>query len=324
MATLRKLPSGCWQAIVRRKGVPAVSKTFRTKLNAERWARSVELQIDQGSFIDRSEAENTSISDLIDRYLAEVTIHKKGRLQEERRLKYLKFQFGTFSAAGLQSKQVAAHRDRRLKEGRAGQTVIHELNLLSSIFETAVREWGLALANNPVKLIKRPAKAKGRDRRITPAELDGLLQALKATKEMPWIVQLAVETGMRRSELLALEWRNVDVVNRVALLLDTKNGERRFVPLSNKAVDVLSQVSRNSNTVFSTSASAVSHSFARACERVGLGDFRFHDLRHEAVSRLFEKGLNPVEAAAVSGHKSLAMLKRYTHLKAADLALKLD
>ena len=165
---------------------------------------------------------------------------------------------------------------------------------------------------------------RGRDRRLLSGELQKLMEALEETHEIKIVVQLALETGMRRAELLSIEWRNIDLENRFLILPDTKNGESRAVPLSTKALNLIQAVARTSTgSVFVSKPNSVTQGFVRACKRAGLEDLRFHDLRHEATSRFFELGLNTMEVSAITGHKTLSMLKRYTHLKAKDLALKL-
>jgi integrase len=159
-----------------------------------------------------------------------------------------------------------------------------------------------------------------------------LLNACSARK--PWLaplVRLALATAMRQGELIGLEWKNVDLERKVAKLLDTKNGEARNVPLSTEAVKALEDMSPASDGVvplrsgpmFAADSDQVVYEFRQACKKAGIVGLRFHDLRHEATSRLFEKGLNPMEAASVTGHKTLQMLKRYTNLRAEDLAKKL-
>ncbi|TXI95439.1 MAG: site-specific integrase, partial [Burkholderiaceae bacterium] len=164
-------------------------------------------------------------------------------------------------------------------------------------------------------------------RRLRADEETRLLTAIDSKTNNPWlkpIVIFAIETGMRRSEILSLEWANVDPTRRVARLLDTKNGEGRSVPLSARAVQVLEVLPRSiDGQVFPVSAESVKLAFVRAVKRAGISDLHFHDLRHEAVSRLFEKGLNVMEVASISGHKTLQMLKRYTHLNVSDLLVKI-
>jgi len=323
MATFRKLASGTWQARVRRKGESTLTTTFPTKALAEQWARSIENQIDRGIYVDRTEAESTTIGELIDRYLIEVTPSKKGRRQETDFFRGLKKRLGHKIVASIQSKHVATYRNERLAQGKAGATVLRELSCLSHLFTVAIKDWGYPLSANPVQLIRKPSAGRGRSRRVEGGELDELLTALDETQEVKFIVLLAIETSMRRSELLSMEWANVDMVNRFVVLPDTKNGDSRAVPLSSKALQILEAIPRNHAHVFSSKPDSVSQAFHRACIRANLHNLRFHDLRHEATSRLFEKGLNTMEVSSITGHKTLSMLKRYTHLKAADLALRL-
>ena len=154
-----------------------------------------------------------------------------------------------------------------------------------------------------------------------------LLEACQQARN-PWllpIVQLALETAMRQGELIRLRWEHIDLNRRTAHLPDTKNGESRTVPLSTTAVRVLRALPRSLHgQVFpGVTTEAIKRAYIRAVRRAGIEDLRFHDLRHEATTRLFEKGLNIMEVASITGHKDLRMLRRYTHLKAEDLAIKL-
>jgi len=176
--------------------------------------------------------------------------------------------------------------------------------------------------DNPVSKVKRPKLPEGRERRLLPGEEQKLLAALGKTTRP--LAILAIETAMRRGELLSLIWENVDLERSVALLPDTKNGTSRLVPLSTRAIETLKSLrDKNSGQVFGISKHHASKSFREACQKANIKNLRFHDLRHEATSRFFEKGLNPMEVSSITGHKTLQMLKRYTHLKAEDLAKKL-
>lgn len=329
MATIRQFPNGNWQAIVRRRGSKPVSKTFKTKVEAARWGRLIESEIDRGVFVDRVEAERTTIAALIDRYLAEVTPTKKSARQETQRLLFLKRHFGSYSAAALRNNHVSEYRDRRLAEGLAGATVVKELNSLAHLFNTAMKDWGMPLLVNPVKQVGRPKVARGRDRRLTGDELTRLIEACKASRSrmLACIVVVAIETGMRLGELLALDWRHIDRATRVATLPDTKNGEARRVPLSPKALSALDALPRHIGTsrVFWkwTRSDSVENAWRRVVAKAGIQDLHFHDLRHEATSRLFERGLALPEVAAITGHKTWQMLRRYTHLDPAALVAKL-
>jgi integrase len=240
MANIRQTPNGNWQAQVRRRGIKPLVSTFKTKIEANRWARLVESELDRGVFLERSEGERTTMGELIDRYLLEVTPRKKSARREVLRLNELKRHFGRFSTSA---------------------------------------------------------------------------------------VRFAIETGIRMGEVLSLTWRNVDLAQRISTLLDTKTRDGRQVPLSTAAIAAISSLPRHfsDERVFCTwqRADSLENAWRRAVKLAGLEDLRFHDLRHEAVSRLFELGLNPMEVASISGHKTLQMLKRYTHLRAADLVRKL-
>jgi integrase len=332
MATLRKLDSGKWQCIVRRKGHAPVFKTFNTRSDGDKWARHLEGEMDRGAFISRTTADSTTLGELIDRYIDEVSPLKRSCKNDVQRLRYLRNHFGKLSASAVRSSHIAQWRDKRLSEGKAGSTVVKEINSLSHVIDVAIKDWNIGLPSNPVKMVRKPKQARGRDRRINADEL----AALQASK-IGEIVTLAVETGMRLGELLSLEWRLIDVEQRTATLPLTKNGEKRIVPLSPTALQTLAKMDRNGERVFSQwkQADSFENAWKRTLTKLRndheaehgqsnfLEDIRFHDLRHEAASRLFEKGLNMMEVASVTGHKTLAMLKRYTHLRASDIALKL-
>jgi len=174
--------------------------------------------------------------------------------------------------------------------------------------------------------VRRPPQGRPRNRRLQGDEEQQLLAVCRRARN-PWLVHfvtLAIETGMRRGELLALQWPNVDFERRIAFLPVTKNGDSRGVPLSSRAVSTLRGLpGSSSGRVFGElTPDALKHCFRRAVRRAGIGGLRLHDLRHEATSRFFEKGLNVMEVASVTGHKTLQMLKRYTHLSAADPAMR--
>ncbi|MEC5159868.1 MULTISPECIES: site-specific integrase [unclassified Janthinobacterium] len=187
-------------------------------------------------------------------------------------------------------------------------------------------DWGIALPGGlPTAQVRKPAKPRGRDRRVTTAEIVKILDATESS-ELRTIVTLAVETGMRRNELASLIWEEIDLKKQIAHLPKTKTDVPRTVPLSKAAIKALKSFGTKKNgRVFALQAESMSQAFERACatHRADIAGLRFHDLRHEATSRLFEKGLNVMEVAAITGHKTLDMLKRYTHLRAEDLAKKL-
>jgi len=324
MASITKRGDKQWQAKIRRKGSPGISKTFETKARAERWARQVESEIDEGSFIPRGEAEDTTLAEALQRYQKEITPHKKGAIQESNRIDlWIKHPLSTKFLPNIRGSDMAAYRDSRVSDGKAPSTINNELNIISHLYNIAKKEWGMECLLNPIDNIRKVKPRPGRNRRLVGDEEERLL--LHAKSPLKEIIIIAIETGMREGEILSLSWENIALEARTAWLPDTKPGESRLVPLSTR-VKTLFQNSSNdvSGAIFpNLTGSAVSHQFLALTRELEIDDLKFHDLRHEAVSRFFELGLDTMEVSAISGHKTLTMLKRYTHLKAEDLAKKL-
>jgi len=312
---------------IRRASLPPQTRTFDNRMHAQQWARSVESDLDKGIVVDRRTAQRLSLAEVLERYRREVTPTKRGSADENLRLKAMAQRpFARIRMSALTSSQLAAYRDERLKVV-SGATVNREFSVLSHAIDTARREWDVYLPTNPCTLVRRPPQGRPRDRRLQGDEEKRLLAACRGARNR-WLVHfvaLAIETGMRRSELLGLLWDNVDLERRTALLPLTKNGDSRGVPLSSRAVDVLRALppSTNGRVFGELTREALKQSFNRAARRAGITGLRVHDLRHEATSRFFEKGLNVMEVASVTGHKTLQMLKRYTHLSVTDLATRL-
>ena len=326
MATFRKRGPYQWQAQVRKKGQPLQTKTFETRALAEQWARAIEVEIDKGVFVSRAEAESTTLKELLERYLAEVTPLKKSAASETNRARALiRLPLARRYVAGIRGVDIARYRDERLRKVTPS-TVKRDLVLLGHVFEVARKEWGIHV-HNPVRDIKLPADGRPRDRRLQAGEETRLIAACRKARNpsLLLIVKLALETAMRQGELTSLRWEHIDLNRRTAHLPDTKNGESRTVPLSTTAVQVLRTLPRSLHGQVSpgVTTEAIKRAYIRAVRRAGIEDLRFHDLRHEATTRLFEKGLNIMEVASITGHKDLRMLRRYTHLKAEDLARKL-
>ncbi len=326
MASIR-LHGDRWQARVRRKGHPEESRSFATRIDAERWARAIESEIDRGSYTSATESQRLTLRELIDRYVDEVLPSMKGAEADGIRLRALQRRpICSFSLSALTPARVAKYRDDRLNEVSAG-TVIRELAYLSSIINHARREWGVNV-DNPVAKVRKPSTPKGRDRTLTKDEEERLLDALRpVNRRSPWmppLVVLAIETGMRRSELLALRWADVDLSRRTATLHISKNGDGRIVPLSSRAVAVLQSLPKSiSGAVIPMHYFSVAAAFSRAVAHSGIDHLRFHDLRHTAITRMADKLPNVIELSAVTGHKSLKMLQRYYHPQAEELARKL-
>jgi integrase len=353
MATIVKTSSGTWKAVIRKAGWPTTIKTFRLKKDAEDWARRTEDEMVRGVFIQRAASERTTFDAAMKRYLAEVTPTKRPTTQnnERKRAAPLAEYFGKYSLAAITPDLVAEYRDKRLagedrkdEQGnpipRAANTVRLELALLGHLFTVAVKEWGLGLAYNPVLNVRRPAPGPGRNRRLDANEEAKLLAAVDrhSNQMLGWIVRIAIETGMRSSEIVTLRRNQVDLSRRVVRLVETKNTLPRTVPLTAEATALFQQALAHPVRPIDTDliffgepgkdGQRRPYNFNKVWldikRSVGCADFRFHDLRHEAVSRFVEAGLSDQEVAAISGHKSMQMLKRYTHLRAEDLVAKLD
>jgi len=313
-----------WQARVRRNGQPSMTKTFLIKQDAEKWARSIEIEIDRGTYINNDFAQKTLFKEILQKYLNDVAPQMRSADNQSIRVKKLmKHPIAEVNMAHLSPKHIADYRDERLKVIKPN-TVIRELAILSSVINHARREWGLNIIN-PVTMIKKPSSTPGRNRMLNEEELGRLFIQLE--KISPWykpLVEFALETAMRRGELMSLLWVNVDFKKSVAFLPLTKNGDSRYVPLSMKAIGILKLLPRGiDGRVFPLNKGTVSVLFLRATRRAKIEDIHFHDLRHIALTRMSSKISNVLELAAISGHRELKMLQRYTHIKAEDLVQKL-
>ncbi|RWA26778.1 integrase [Pseudomonas veronii] len=358
MATIVKTPSATWKAVVRMQGWPTASKTFRTKRDAEDWARGTEDEMTRGLYIRRTLSEKMTLEAALSRYLLEVTPSKADSTQksDKTKSKPLIRLLGKYSLAALTPDIIAGYRDRRLNEPVATKlkknslvvprnvgdnTVRLELALLSHLFTIAIQEWRIGLPQNPVSNVRKPSPGPGRDRRLLPEEEISLLRAVSAHSNpmLAWIFRIALETGMRSSEIVSLRRHRVDLKKRVARLGNTKNGSARTVPLSLIATNVFAQALDNpvrpsdSDLIFfgepgkdgKRKPYVFSKTWIEMKKKLGIADFRFHDLRHEAVSRFVETGeFSDQQVAAISGHKSMQMLRRYTHLRAEELVALID
>lgn len=323
MASIRKRGDK-WQARIQLKGFDPVGKSFMVKADAEAWAKITEAEMIRGVFIKRTEAERTTLFEVLDRYRQEVSSTKRGARNEGYRLEQFKrAEFARLSLAAITGAMVAKWRDARLKEVSSG-TVLRDLQLLGHVFTMAIREWGLALPCNPVEHIRKPAPSKARDRVLADGQRARLLYECGQCAN-PWIkpvVSFALETGARRGEILSLEWVDVDLERSIACV-DGKTGPR-VIPLSPACVALLKGLPRAiSGAVFPVSVETLKQAYERAVKRAGIEDWTFHDLRHDALTRLAKRGLSVLELRAISGHSTANMLQRYVNIDPAELARKL-
>lgn len=318
-----------WLARISVKGYPKQNRTFDTQDEAVAWAAEVEAAMRNNTFSAQSLERDALLKDLIGRFCSMESFKRKSDNGSERyRLAAIARRWiGNYSVYNLTPTVIAQYRDERMQDvGPA--TVARELANIQGIINHACREWGLNI-DNPVSKVKKPKLPPGRDRILSDAELTILFHELRPdghgarSSYMLPLALVALETAMRRGELLKLTWDNVDLEARTAYLPITKNGKPRTVPLSTKAVEVLSQLPRSDKRVFGITSSAVDAGWQRATKRANVHDFHFHDLRHMATSRLSKKLPNVIELSRVTGHSNVQMLSRYYHISPEELARKI-
>lgn len=340
MAAFDQRESGYWQARIRRKGWPTQSRTFRTKGEAEAWARSIEADMDKGAFASAAIAERTTFKQIAIRFEAEFAPHHYRGVGWKYKLARLVDRLGAYSIASLTQDRVGWYRDQRLQDPDprykdpkdaptvSGATVKTELDLLSKVLDVASKEFRIPLPyGNPVAMIRKPAGNPSRERRLISEDLEKLIAACERSRNT-WLkpaVQISVETAMRQGELLALRWEDVNLEKRVDFLRKTKNGDARAVPLTSRAVALLKALPRSiDGRMLPQEKQGLHAAFKTACKRANINDFHWHDLRHESISRFAERGdLSVLELAAISGHKTMRMVQVYVQLHASKLAAKL-
>ena len=322
-----------YRAQVRLKGHPAQTETFRRKTDAKRWITDTEAAIRDGRHFKTSEAKRHTVEELIDRYVRDVLPTKPRSAENQAgQLKWWRQHMGNYVLADATPALIAESRDTLAKGithrgmPRTPATVNRYLAVLSHTFTIAMKEWGW-VENNPVMKVRRLPEPQGRVRFLSDDERERLLQACTGSinKQLYPIVVLALSTGMRQGEILGLNWDDVDLESGRITLHDTKNKERRSVPVVGQALRVLQDYAKvrriDTSLVFPGSVKGkpvdVRAPWERAVRAAGIEDFRFHDLRHSAASYLAMNGATPSELAAVLGHKTLQMVKRYAHLSEA-------
>ena len=323
MASVRKR-NGKWQAQIRRKGQAPITKSFYSKADATAWARKKEYQADRQELQPNTKIlHHTKLKDLLIRYRDEVSPSKRGGSIETVIINaLLRHSITRKTLSTLTLSDFVQYRNERLRTIKP-QTLKRQLTIISSVFKTANEEWEIPVPN-PVKDIKLKFTDQRRDRRLQTKELEKLLKATTSCHNIliKPIILIAIETGMRRGEILTMLWSNVDLDKSTLFIPTSKNGYSRIIPLTPSAKEVLELLDHSDSLVFPITANAFRKAWERVKVRAGISDLRFHDLRHEAISRFFEMGLNIAEVASISGHKDFKMLFRYTHPKAEDIVNK--
>lgn len=321
MASLRKMPNGNWRAEIVKLGVRR-SKVWPTKTAAKEWAAREEYEIANSDSV----ASQESLGSLIERYARERSPQKRGVRWEQIRLNALTREpIAKIRIADLKPSDLSEWRDGRLKTVKPA-TVLRDMNLLSSVFSVAVKEWGL-MPSNPITDVRRPKAPPARDRLATPDEMELLRISAgenlhRATARVFHAFLFSIETAMRAGEIVALEWRHLDLVSRVAHLPMTKNGTARDVPLSSEAVRLILALPR-ADPVFNLTTVQREALWRKLRDRSGVKGLTFHDGRHIAITRLSKK-VDVLALARMVGHRNISQLLTYFNESAADLAKRLD
>ncbi|WON74538.1 site-specific integrase [Nitrosospira sp. Is2] len=339
MANIEKRLSGegktSYRVKVRLKGFPVQSATFNRLTDARKWAQDTESAIRGGRHFKTSEGKRHTLAQLVERYIKTVLPTKpKSQVKQTAQLEWWKEQIGAYSLADITPSLIVQHRDKLIEgitvrgKPRSPATVVRYMAALSHAFTTAVKEWGW-IDDSPMRKVSKPKESRGRVRFLSDDERVRLLKSCKESSN-PYlypVVVLALSTGMRHGEIMALSWDDVDLQRGRAVLHETKNGERRAVAITGHVLELLKELAKvrriDSNLLFPSRENRpqkpqkpvdLRTPWENALKRADIRDFRFHDLRHSAASYLAMNGASLAEIAEVLGHKTLQMVKRYAHL----------
>jgi integrase len=319
---------------VRRKGASLQTATFHRLTDARKWAQVTEGAVLEGRHFKTAEAKRHTLAELVDRYTREI-LPRKSRssiYMQTLQLDWWKAQLGQRALADITPALLAEYREKLAhgeEQPRSNATVVRYMAALSHAFTIAVREWNW-LDDSPMRKVSKPKEPRGRVRFLSDEERQQLLGTCKQSPSayLYYVVVLALSTGARKMELLSLTWRDVDLQRGVITLHDTKNGERRVLPLAGPALALMCEHAKvrriDTPLVFPRDDGRkpldIRSAWETALKRADIEDFRFHDLRHSCASYLAMNGASLAEIAEILGHKTLAMVKRYAHLSEAHTA----
>lgn len=320
---------------VRLLGHPTQTATFERRSDAVRWSQQTEADIRAGRYFERQESRKHTFSELVNRYI-ETVLPLKPKIERSQtmQLNWWKQRLGNYLLADVTPGLITEHRealereqvkrpDHKKARRRSPATVNRYLAALSHAFTVATNEWQWA-TSNPVRKLRKRTEPRGRVRYLSDEERSRLIEVCRRgpNRMLHPIVILALATGMRKAEILSLKWKDVDFVRHQIVLHDTKNGERRSVPLARPIQEILTsylnESAVQSELVFPglvpNKPIDIRAAWERALQDAKITDFRFHDLRHSAASYLAMNGSSPAVIAETLGHKTLSMVKRYAHL----------
>lgn len=328
-----------FQVKIRIKGKPTISQTFERKTDAKEWAAQTETDIRRGLYFKTIEAKKHTFSDMVNRYLKNElhnrkSDHKKFTMQ----LNWWSDKLGAYFLNDITPQLLSEYRDKLQKEVvrykttingeqvplyRSNATVNRYMACLSIVCTIAVNEWAW-LEENPVKKVRKKKEPKGRIRFLSDEEQRAILEECKKStnKYLYTVVFTALCTGARYSEIMNLKWQNVDFEKQRIYFMDTKNGENRaihIVPPLYERLKEHAKVRRIDTDLLFPRADGkkpleMNKFWSKALKDSKVKDFRFHDLRHTAASHLAMNGATLIELSHILGHKTLQMVKRYSHL----------
>jgi integrase len=329
VASILKTPEGSYRAFVRRTGARALTKTFKTKAEAERWARQAEAAIEAGTVV--KSAKGATVGDAITAY---IKLRDEGKRpinpqsNEVYMMRHLERDLGDEVIAGIKPQRLATYCTRRSKSGAGAYTIGMEISKLGTVLKYSAMALGETFPD--IVAQSRPlldhlgliGAGTPRERRPTPEELAAVREA--AQPLLRDIIDFAIATCMRRGEIVRMQWADVDADARLLTIRDRKDprkkaGNDERIPLLSDSLSIIQRQPKTDDRVFPVAPEWVSDNFLLACRVAKVEDLHTHDLRHEGISRLFEAGYRIEQVALVSGHKSWAMLKRYTQLKPESL-----
>lgn len=338
MASIQKRvhPSGrtTYRARIRLSGSPDLSETFPTRRDAKEWSSKMEAEVRQGRYFGRTESKERTFAELIDRYLERECHSLKSFFKYKPQLLWWKKHLKGYYLCHITPSVISEVKERLLKEEtprktlRSQSTANRYLAALSGAFSIAVREWNW-LKENPVSKINRYKEGKPRERFLTKEEIEKLLAICKTSRSphLYPVTLFAICSGARKGEILGLKWKDLNFTRNTATFRDTKNGETRTIPLSPALVSCLLDEKKRrvilSEYVFPSGdgkqPACIRGAWENAVKEAGL-EICFHTLRHTAASHLTMGGASVIEVGAVLGHKTLAMVKRYSHLSVSSTA----
>jgi len=323
MAYIRKLKSGKWQCLIRRTGYPYIAKSFLEKSTCSKYAKMIESQMDRKIFEDLSGAEGTTLRALIIKYRDEIVPeYKSARTLTYKLNLMLKYKICYYNLLQLNSSHINKFK-KEITVGRSPKTVNMYIQTLQTIWNIARSQWGITLpSQNPFALVTYNKVMNERDVTLSDSEFKRLLEEAARSKlnVLADMIRFASITAARYAEITGLLRCNTDLNKKTAKFVDTKNGEDRTIPLHDDAVAILKKYPFGDKFFNVKTREIFRNYYDKAREAAGIPDFRFHDLRSFAIRKMLLSGMSEIKVAAVSGHKTLAVLhKRYSRIKAEDL-----